>query len=139
MNKNTDILGLKKIFFIFCILVSSLYSNVTNEYSSQKILDSKIPIIDIRTVGEWKDSGLLKGAIPIMFFNERGGYDLNAFLKTLQEKVDTSKSFALICRSGSRTKMVSNYLSQTYGYNVINLQGGMIYTKSINLPIIPYK
>ena len=74
-----------------------------------------------------------------MFFNERGGYDLNAFLKTLQEKVDTSKSFALICRSGSRTKMVSNYLSQTYGYNVINLQGGMIYAKSINLPIIPYK
>ena len=139
MDKNTYMLGMKKIFFISLLLVSSLYSSVTNEYPSQKLLKSKTPIIDIRTVGEWIDGGVLKGAIPIMFFDEKGNYDLNAFLKALHSKVDTTKPFALICRSGSRTKMVSNYLSKTYGYNVINLQGGMNFAKSQRLPIVPFK
>lgn len=130
---------LKKIFFIFCLLTSTLFAEVTREYPSQKILDSKIPIVDIRTPGEWRESGVLQGAIPIMFFNEQGAYNINAFLTELNAKVDTKKPFALICRTGSRTKLVSNYLSSELGYKVIDLQGGMIYTQAQKLPTIPYK
>ena len=77
--------------------------------------------------------------IPIMFFDERGGYDVQKFIKELNAKVDTSKPFAIICRTGSRTGMVSEFLSKDFGYEVINLKGGMMYAKSKHLPIVKYK
>lgn len=139
MHTLTNIPLIKNFFLSLLILAISLSAEVTNEYPSQKILDSKIPIVDIRTEGEWREGGILKGAIAIMFFNESGSYDLNSFLEKLNKNVDTKKPFALICRSGSRTKMLSNYLSQEYGYKIINLEGGMIAAKSLNLPTVAYK
>lgn len=131
---------MKKIVFTFLVLlVASLSASVSDEYPSQAILDSKTPIVDIRTPGEWKESGLLKGAIPITFFDDKGGYNVDAFIAELNKKVDTKKPFALICHSGSRTKMVSNFLSQEFKYQIINLQGGMMYVKGKNLPVLPYK
>lgn len=130
---------MKKIFFTLFILLSSLNATVTAEYASNKILNSKIPIVDIRTPGEWKETGLLKGSIPIMFFNERGGYDIEGFLKELNAKVDTTKPFALICRTGSRTKLLSGFLSKEYGYDVTDLKGGIVYANHVKLPILPYK
>jgi len=130
---------LKKIIFTLLVLLSSLYASVTNEYPSQKTLDSHIPIVDIRTPAEWKETGILKGAIPIMFFNERGGYNVQKFLDTLNKKVDTKKPFAIICRTGSRTRMLSAFLSKDIGYDIINLTGGMMYAKSKNLSTVSYK
>ena len=128
-----------KTFLLSLLLLQTLaFAEVTNEYPSQKILDAKTPIVDIRTPGEWKETGLLQGAIPIMFFNEQGNYNVEAFLQELNKKVDTKKPFALICRTGSRTKLVSNFLSKEYGYDVIDLQGGMMFVKSKNLPTTPY-
>ena len=130
---------MKKIIFTLLVLLSSLYASVTNEYPSQKTLDSHIPIVDIRTPAEWKETGILKGAIPIMFFNERGAYNVQKFLDTLNKKVDTKKPFAIICRTGSRTRMLSSFLSKDIGYDIINLTGGMVYAKSKNLPTVSYK
>jgi rhodanese-related sulfurtransferase len=74
-----------------------------------------------------------------MFFNEQGGYDIKGFLKELNAKVDTKKPFALICRTGSRTTMLSGFLSNELHYDVINLKGGMMKAMKLNLPIVPYK
>ncbi len=130
---------MKKILLTSIFLLTSLLASVTNESPSIEILKSKTPIVDIRTPREWRETGLLKGAIPIMFFNERGGYDLEGFLKELHAKVDTTKPFALICRSGSRTMTIAKYLSDQYGYKIINLQGGMNIVRAKQLPITPYK
>jgi rhodanese-related sulfurtransferase len=121
------------------VLLSSLYASVTNQYLTQELINSKTPIVDIRTTSEWRETGVVKGAIPIMFFNEKGEFNIKGFLAELNKKVDTTKPFALICRTGSRTKMVSEFLSNKLGYTVINLQGGILYAKSKNLPILPYK
>lgn len=129
----------KTVFTLLLLLVTSLAASVTDEYPSQKILDDKTPIVDIRTPPEWRESGLLKGAIPIMFFNEQGGYDINGFVAELNKKIDTKKPFALICHTGSRTKIVSAYLSKEFGYTIINLDGGMTYVQGKKLPVIPYK
>ncbi len=128
-----------KTILLFAILGSTLLATMTNKYPSQQILDSNIPIVDIRTPPEWVETGVVKGAITIMFFNERGGFDIKGFLKELNEKVDTSKPFALICRTGSRTKMVSAFLSKELNYNVINLKGGMVYLMGMKLPTVAYK
>jgi len=118
---------LKNIFFTLLLLSSALFADLKNEFITQKLVDSKTPIVDIRTTGEWRETGLLKNAIPIMFFDERGKYNINAWLKELNAKVDTSKPFALICHTGNRTGMLAPYLAKELGYKVINLKGGMDY------------
>ena len=120
------------------VLFASLHAELTNEFPSQEILQKHIPIVDIRTPAEWKETGILKGAIPIMFFDEQGKFDIKKFLTELNAKVDTKKQFALICRTGSRTGMVSQFLSDKLHYDVINLKGGMLFAKDKKLPIVPY-
>ncbi|MBD3796153.1 MAG: rhodanese-like domain-containing protein [Campylobacterales bacterium] len=131
---------MKKFFLLFLLSVISLYGEYTSEYITKELLDSNTPIVDIRTAQEWKETGLLKGAIPITFFDQRGGYNIDAFLKQLNEKVDTAKPFAIICHTGSRTSLVGPWMSEKLGYKVINLQGGMDYaTRGLKLPTYPYK
>ena len=130
---------MKKIILLLLITVVSIFATVTDEQVSKKHVDSTTPIIDIRTPSEWKQTGLLKAAIPIMFFDARGNYDVDTFIAKLKKAVDTKKPFALICRSGNRTTKISHFLSENFGYQVINLTGGMNRAKSINLPILPYK
>jgi len=131
---------LKKIILTLLILTSSLLAELKNEYLTQKFLDSNTPTVDIRTVGEWKETGILKGSIPIEFFNEQGQYNIPNFLAQLNAKVDTTKPFALICRTGSRTQMVATFLSNTYNYKVTNITGGiMIHQMDFKkLPFVKY-
>ena len=130
---------MKKILLSFLLLSVSLFATITNQEVSQEFLNSNIPIVDIRTPGEWKETGLLKNAIPIMLFDERGNYDLKLFLDLLNKAVDTTKPFAIICRTGSRTKVLANFLSKKMNYKIINLKSGMVYAKYIRMPIVPYK
>lgn len=117
----------------------SLFAELKNSYITEKLLKT-MPIVDVRTPAEWIQTGLLKGAIPIMFFNEKGKYDINAFLTTLNKEVDTNKPFAIICHTGSRTSMIAPWMSKQLHYKVTNLLGGMEYaTKSLKLKTYPYK
>ena len=130
---------LKKIFLSLILLSIALFAQLTNQPASQKLIDSGTPIVDIRTPAEWRETGVLKNAITIMFFDEQGQYDVNGFLTELNQKVDTTKPFALVCHTGSRTAMVSQFLSQELKYNVINIQGGMDYaTHALHLKTFTY-
>jgi len=131
---------LKKIIILLILLSLSLFAELKNSYITQEMLNSNLPIVDIRTAPEWKETGLLKNAIPIMFFNQQGKYNVNNFLKELNAKVDTSKPFAIICHSGSRTSMIAPWLSKELNYKVTNLLGGMDYaTKGLKLKTHPYQ
>ncbi len=130
---------MKKIFLLLLLLSISLFAEYKNAYTTQEIVDSGIPIVDVRTQPEWKETGLLKGAIPITFFSEQGKPLIDSFLKELNEKVDTKQPFAIICRTGSRTSMIAPWLSEQLNYKVTNLQGGMEYaTKGLKLKTVPY-
>ncbi|ADN09581.1 rhodanese-like domain-containing protein [Sulfurimonas autotrophica] len=131
---------MKKIIFMLMVLAVTLFAEVQDEYISKELLKQNIPIVDIRTPGEWKETGLLKDAIPIMFWDAKGNYDARKFLNELNKKVDTTKPFALICHTGSRTSMVAPWLAKEFGYKVINLKGGMEYaTKGLHVKTVPYK
>ncbi|WP_434581376.1 rhodanese-like domain-containing protein [Sulfurimonas sp. NW15] len=131
---------MKKAILLLMLFALSLAAEVKNEYISQELLKQNIPIVDIRTPGEWKETGLLKGAIPIMFWDAKGNYDVRKFLNELHKKVDTTKPFALICHTGSRTSIVAPWLAKEFGYKVINLKGGMEYaTKGLHLKTVSYR
>lgn len=130
---------MNKILPILALLMCTLFAEVINEFPSQKLLDSKIKIIDIRTLGEWKEYGLLKGSIPLTFFDERGNYNIPYFMAELKKHVKPNEKFALICHVGSRTAMLAEYLDQTHHMKVVNLKGGIEYAKGKGLTIVPYK
>jgi len=130
---------MKYLISLLLLLSSLLHAEYNLQPYSKALIQNHTPIVDIRTVGEWKESGIIKGAIPIEFFNEHGQYDIPAFLKALNASVDTSKPFALICHTGSRTKMVAQFLSDELKYSVIDIEGGMEKASKLHAPIVPYK
>lgn len=130
---------MKKIVFFLITLSVSLFAELKHEFPTQSFLDKHIPVVDIRTQPEWVQTGLLKGAIPITFFQRDGSYNVKKFLTQLKSKVDLSKPFAIICHTGNRTGMVSQFLSDEIHLKVINLKGGMDYaTKVQHLKTYPY-
>ncbi len=118
---------LKKTVLGAFILATSLSAEVTNiEVTPAFINNTKLKIIDIRTQGEWIETGIVRGAYTITFFDERGNYNIDAFLEKLNTVVDKDEKFALICRTGSRTGMISNFLGKKLNYHVVNLKGGIM-------------
>ncbi len=87
------------------------------------------PIIDIRTPGEWKETGVIPGSTKIMFFDERGNYNVEKFLEELQKVAkDKDTPIILVCRTASRTKMVGKFLANDIGYkHTKDLAGGIMF------------
>ena len=109
------------------LLSSVLFAKVTNVPATTAFVEeTKMKIIDIRTKGEWVKMGIIKNAHLITFFDERYGYDAKAFLEELNAVVKKDEEFAIICNSGSRTKLIANFLGVKNSYNVVNLTGGMM-------------
>ena len=117
-----------KIYSFLLFLTVSLLAGVENRYPNLALVNSGIKVIDIRTQGEWFQTGLFPKSYPITFFDERGNYNISQFLSNLNKVVGKDQQFAILCRSGSRSKTVSNFLGRN-GYNkVINLTGGINYS-----------
>ncbi len=121
------------------LFAASLMAEYTHQPIDQKLVDSKIKIIDIRTPSEWKTTGIVKGSFPIMFFDESGNYNMNGFLAELNKKVKKNERFALICNSGNRSKVLGTYLGTQLGYSVVDLEGGIQYAIGKKIPLEPYK
>jgi rhodanese-related sulfurtransferase len=129
---------MSKIFIIFLLSLSTLFAAMTSQEPSPKFLAKKIKIFDIRTQGEWKQTGIIKDSIPLTFFDERGQYNVQAFLAGLSKHVKKGESFALICATGNRTHMVSNFLGKN-GFPVINLKGGIMKAVQNGVKLVPFK
>ena len=106
---------------------------------TREMLESgEMVIIDIRTEMEWHQTGIVPGAKCITFFDDYGNYDVDKFLEEYHKVADKETLVGLICRTGSRTRMVTNFLRQN-GYNVVNLDGGVFHLHSIGFELVPYK
>jgi len=73
-----------------------------------------------------------------MFFDERGNYNLEAFLDELNKNINPGERIALICDTGSRTKVVGMPLGKEMGYNIIDLKGGIQAAIIKKIPLEPY-
>ncbi len=129
---------MKKIMLFMLALLGISNADVTNVAVTKAFLNKPIKIIDIRTPAEWAQTGIVKGAYPIMFFNEKGEAKEDAFLVRLNKIVKKNETFAIICRTGSRTTAIAPFLDQK-DYNVINLQGGMMKLMQDGYKPVPYR
>ncbi len=128
----------EKIVFGLLFVGTMLMAELTHVWSSPSFVDKKIKIIDIRTPAEWKETGIIKDSYTIMFFDEAGNFNVEMFLKQLDMAVSKDEKFALVCRVGSRSGMVSEFLSEKLGYKVINLKGGIMKMIHEGYKTVPY-
>ena len=118
---------MKKIIVALLLSISLGMAEVNQVLATPEFVNNtEMKIIDIRTKGEWINTGVIKDSYLLTFFDERGNYDVEGFLVKLDKIVNKDEEFALICRTGSRTGMVANFLGAKLNYRVINLQGGLM-------------
>ncbi|WP_456380844.1 rhodanese-like domain-containing protein [Hydrogenimonas sp.] len=134
---------MKKIIFSLLFFTSLIFAEVRdlNIASFEKLKSRGIPVIDIRTAEEWKETGIISGVHTITFFKSDGSYDLKEFISRLQRLgIDKETPFILVCRSAHRTRLLGNHLSDELGYrNVYELTGGILNWKRHKKPFVPYR
>lgn len=86
-------------------------------------------ILDIRTPNEWRDTGIVKGAITQNAF----AYEFKDYLS----KLDKSKTYYVYCKSGGRSGKATKMMDKL-GLNNVNINDGMMGWKNHNLPTVPY-
>jgi rhodanese-related sulfurtransferase len=114
-----------RIILLFLFIFNFSFAELKNVWASKDFLKNDIKIIDVRTPGEWRETGIVEGSYTIMFFDEQGRFNIPLFLEELNKVVKKDEQFALICRTGSRTSEISKFLAYELGYDVINLAGGI--------------
>jgi len=119
-----------KIFTIIFLLSASQVFAEVKEVNNQEIvslMQSGVPIIDIRRASEWHDTGIIKQSNLLTFFDQKGNYDVKEWLLKLKKIAKEGDSVIIICRSGRRSGIVSKFLDEQANYtSVYNASGGIL-------------
>jgi rhodanese-related sulfurtransferase len=111
-----------------CLAAFAAHAEVVDIDNAQleRLVKSGVPVIDIRTLPEWEETGIVQGSHLLTFYDERGRADPPAWLEKLKPIARPGDPVIVICRSGNRTKAVSQMLSKQAGYaTVYNVRDGI--------------
>ena len=125
---------MKKVIALFasvlllagCSSSSSAVDLSVSEFSS-KVAEAGIITLDVRTPGEFNE-GHIEGAKLIDF--QSGNFESE--IATL----DKTKTYAVYCRSGSRSGQAVKVMSDAGFSNIYNLDGGVIDWANAGLPLV---
>jgi rhodanese-related sulfurtransferase len=109
-----------------CSSSSSAVDLSVSEFSN-KVTEAGIITLDVRTPGEFNE-GHIAGAILVDF--QSGNFESE--IATL----DKSKTYAVYCRSGSRSGQAVKIMSDAGFTNLYNLNGGVIDWANAGLPLV---
>ena len=103
-----------------------------------RLMAKGVPVIDIRTAGEWNSTGVIAGSKLLTFFDERGNANPAQWLATAKTIAKTNQPVILICRSGNRTRAATQFLSDQAGYKTVyNVSSGLNGWLSEKRTVIP--
>jgi rhodanese-related sulfurtransferase len=133
---------MRTLFALFCLTIASLTARaeVVDIGSAElaRLMAAGVPVIDIRTAPEWKETGILPGSYPLTFFDEKGRANPAAWLARANRIAKPGEPVVLICRSGNRTREVSAFLAQRAGYaKIYNVKDGIRAWVKEGRPITP--
>lgn len=123
---------MKKLLIPFSCCMS-VFAQVNTLPATPENIEKFEQIIDIRTPNEWRETGIIKDAKTIQLIQDK-----DAFLNKIKEQIDITKPFAVICRSGSRSRFAVEMLNKPE-LNITNLNGGMSGLIKAGYQTVPYK
>lgn len=89
--------------------------------AANAVASDEMILVDIRSPGEWAETGVAKGAIALTMHNSEFPQKIAAILNG-----NHGKSIGLICATGGRTEYVVSVLSQNGFEDIIDVSEGMI-------------
>lgn len=91
----------------------------------QQVQRGERVLIDVRSPGEWRQTGLAEGATPITIHDPGG---MSAFVQNILDRVDGKRDtpVALICASGVRSTYAQQLLRKAGFSDVVNVREGML-------------
>lgn len=95
-------------------------------------------IIDVRTPDEWRETGIVQGALTIDIVGNK-----QKFAEEVLSKIDPSKPVALICRTGRRSTYAAGFLEEELAkrgvkLEIVNLNGGINALLKQGYRTVPY-
>ena len=111
------------------VIINSAFAEVKNANNQEIIalMKNGVPLIDVRTYDEWQKTGIIKDSILLTFFNKNGDSNLKEWMHELRKIVSQDEPVIILCRSGKRSGIVSNILSDKMQYsNIYNASSGII-------------
>ena len=103
------LLALTLFFILNSIQLFAEIYEVNNE-KIKMLLENDVPLIDIRTEGEWYETGVINSSHLLTFFDKDGSYDFRKWMIELAEISNENGPVIIICRSGRRSRIVSNMI-----------------------------
>ncbi len=111
-----------------------------NLEQAKELMAQGVPVIDVRTAPEWKETGVIEGSHLLTFFDENGRYDVNTWMARLKEIAAPDQPVMLICRTGARSEVISQALFNQLGYNqVFDITDGIEGWLKQGNPTSPYE
>ena len=100
------------------------YNNIDNA-QLKTMLEQGVPIYDVRRADEWRQTGVVEGSKLLTFIGAEAALEPNFFPRfTAAASRDTP--VIVICRTGSRTSRLAEYLVEQLGYtHVYNVRNGI--------------
>ena len=119
-----DTAMLRSMILMLALLAGSapLRAEVTHVDSAalERLLETGVPVIDIRTPEEWNKTGVIEGSHLLTFFDAQGNYDARAWLSALSTIAAPDAPVAIVCHSGGRSDIVSRFLDGQIGYQHVH-------------------
>ena len=103
------LLALTLFFILNSIQLFAEIYEVNNE-KIKMLLENDVPLIDIRTEGEWHETGVINSSHLLTFFDKDGSYDFRKWMIELGEIANENGPVIIICRSGRRSRIISNMI-----------------------------
>ena len=100
------------ITLFFLLNGTQLFADIyeVNNEKIKMLLESSVPLIDIRTEDEWHETGVINSSHLLTFFDKDGNYDFKKWMIEIGEKADENGPVIIMCRSGRRSRIVSNMI-----------------------------
>lgn len=118
----------------------ALFAEITelDNEALKDLIARGVPLIDVRTPGEWQQTGIVEGSRRLTFFDENGRFDAPAWLKALADIAGPDDPVILICATGGRTKAISYFLDNQVGYNKVHhVTQGIVSWINAGNPTVP--
>jgi rhodanese-related sulfurtransferase len=95
--------------------------NVTLEAPSGAglVADKTMLLVDIRTAAEWKETGVVEGALLVTYSTP------DAFLAAVKPHLKPGQRLGLICRSGNRSNRAAQQVAPLVEGQIVDIAGGM--------------
>ena len=109
-------------------LVVAANADVENIDSDQlrELISDGVALVDVREELEWRDTGIISKSHLMTFFDSDGKYDVKKWMEKLKKIATKNKPVVIICRSGRRSLIIAEYLSNTESYHkVYNVADGI--------------